>query len=164
MKALTLVCLLSLAAAARAGEGPDIDSQPIPCTVPDKPMAICARVTADGNVSVARIYFRKEGAEFFNFVDMAFGGLNYCGTVPAPRAKTKAVEYYIEAIDDTLEPRRLSTYRISVTEGACEFPPIQKDAAKASAITVHATNKKQGRKLDEAFDSTGVTFIPVVPK
>jgi hypothetical protein len=164
MKAVSLLFLLALSTVARAGEGPEIDSQPIPCTVPEKPMAICARVTADGQINAARIYFRKEGAEFFNFVDMAFGGLNYCGTVPAPRAKTKAVEYYIEAIDDNVEPRRLSTYRIAVTEGSCEFPPIQKDQAKAAAITVHATNKKQGRKLDEAFDSTGVTFIPVVAK
>lgn len=164
MRPLGVLIFLSLCAGVSAGDGPDIESQPIPCTVPDKPMSICARVTSEGQISAARVYFRKEGGEFFSFVDMTFGGINYCATLPAVRPKIKAIEYYIEAIDDNYEPRRLSTYRVGVSDSGCEFPPIEKDPGKAGAITVHATNKKQGRKLDEAFDSTGVTFVPVAAK
>ena len=47
-------------------------------------------------------------------------------------------------------------------EGVCEFPPIEKDAARAASIKVYATNKKQGKKLDDAFSASGVTFVPVV--
>jgi hypothetical protein len=161
MKRFGGVLLLFFCVPAGAGEGPDIESQPVPCTLPEKPYSICARVTTDTQITAARVYFRREGADFFNFVDMTFGGINYCATLPSPRAKSKAVEYYVEAIDQNFEPRRLSTYRINVTEVNCEFAPIEKDATKAGAITVHATNRKQGRKLDEAFDSAGVTFIPV---
>jgi len=161
MKRFAGVLLLFFCVPAGAGEGPDIDSQPVPCTLPEKAFTICARVTTDGTITAARVYFRREGADFFNFVDMVFGGVNYCATIPAPREKTKAVEYYVEAIDNNYEPRRLSTFRINVTDVNCEFPPVEKDATKAGAITVHATNRKQGKKLDEAFDSTGVNFIPV---
>jgi hypothetical protein len=164
MRPLGVVLLVSLGAAVSAGEGPDIETQAVPCTVPDKAISICARITSDGQISAARVYFRKEGGDFFNFVDMAFGGVNYCATLPAPRAKIKAMEYYVEAIDDNFEPKRLSTYRVSISETGCEFPPLEKDRSKAAAITVHATNKKQGRKLDDAFDPTGVTFVPVAVK
>ena len=46
----------------------------------------------------------------------------------------------------------------------CDFPPIQKDGAKAAGIQVYATNKKQGKKLDDAFQQSGVSFVPVVAK
>ena len=32
------------------------------------------------------------------------------------------------------------------------------------AIQVYATNKKQGKKLDDAFSQSGVSFVPVVAK
>lgn len=163
VKGIALALLAS--AGLFAAEGPDIESQAVPCTVSDKPLTLCARVTSEGDVTAARIYFRREGAEFFNFVDMAFGGINYCGTLPPPKDKTKVIEYYLEAIDDKYESKRLSTFQMEVkVEGSCEFPPVEKDPAKYSAITVHATNKKQGRKLDEAFDATRVTFIPIASK
>jgi hypothetical protein len=43
----------------------------------------------------------------------------------------------------------------------CEFPPLEKDAAKAAAVRVIATNRKQGKKLDDGFNPTGVTFVPL---
>jgi hypothetical protein len=74
---------------------------------------------------------------------------------------TKAIEYYVQAVDDTYQPQRTSTYRLAVQpEGVCEFPPVEKDAAKAAAIKVLATNRKQGKKLDDGFGTTGVTFVP----
>jgi hypothetical protein len=160
MRPLGVLLLLSLGTAVSAGDGPDIDSQPVPCTTPDKPFFICARVTTDTQISASRVYFRREGADFFNFVDMSFGGVNYCATLPGVKLKAKAAEYYIEAIDDTFESKRLSTYRIEIREN-CDFAPVEKNAVKAEAITVHATNRKQGRKLDDAFDPEGVTFVPV---
>jgi hypothetical protein len=43
----------------------------------------------------------------------------------------------------------------------CEFPPVEKDAARAAAIVVHATHARQGKKLDDAFVAAGVSFVPV---
>jgi hypothetical protein len=94
---------------------------------------------------------------------MSFQGLNYCGTVPGPReGKIKTLEYYVQAIDDQFQPQRTSTYQMSVQpEGVCEFPPLEKDAKRAAAIRVFASNRNQGNKLPDDFVAAGVTFVPV---
>ena len=147
-------------------EEPDVAHQPSPCTVPGKPIVLCASVTDDGQVAKARIYFRPAGEKFYSFVDMAFTGINFCGTLPAPReGKTQAIDYYVQGVDDEYETKRTSTYQLNVQpEGICELPPVEKDASKAAAITVYATSPKQGKKLASAFDARGVTFVPVKTK
>jgi hypothetical protein len=149
-----------------AGEEPDVAHQPSPCAVPGKPISLCASVTDDGQVAKVRIYFRPAGEKFYSFVDMAFTGINFCGTLPAPReGKTQALDYYVQGVDDEYETRRTSTYQLNIQpEGVCEFPPIEKDASKAAAITVYATSPKQGKKLPGAFQAAGVTFVPVKTK
>jgi hypothetical protein len=158
------VCVL--AGSAIADDPPEIDHQPVACTVPERAISLCATVSDDNAVAKARIYFRKAGEDYYSFVEMAFGGLSYCGTVPAPRGgKVKTIEYYIQAIDDQFQPKRTSTYQLNVqAEGLCEFPPIEKDAKKAAAIRVFATNRKQGTKLTDDFQTAGVTFVPVAGK
>ncbi len=92
---------------------------------------------------------------------MAFTGVSYCGTLPAPLPRTKAIEYYLQAVDDAYQPRRTETYRLPVRpSGGCEFPPLEKDEARAAAIKVFATNQRQGRHLDDGFAASGVTFVP----
>jgi hypothetical protein len=97
---------------------------------------------------------------------MTFGGISYCGTLPGPRAgKTKAVEYYVQALDDQYQAQRTSTYQLQVqAPSVCEFPPVEKDAARTAAITVHATDRKQGKRLPDGFVDTGVTFVPFARK
>jgi hypothetical protein len=159
--ALALACSPAF---ARADDPPQIDHQPVPCTLPDRPIALCASISDDSAVAKARIYFRKAGEDFYSFVEMSFGGMSYCGTLPAPRGgKVKIIEYYIQAIDDQFQPQRTSTFQMTVQpEGMCEFPPLEKDAKKAASIRVYASNKKQGNKLPDDFQATGVTFVPVV--
>ena len=160
------VALAALALPARADDPPVIEHQPVPCTVPGKAISLCATVTDDNEVAKARIYFKKQGEQFYAFVDMVFGGINYCGTLPAPReGEVKAVEYYIQAVDNAYQAQRTSTFQLNVQpDGVCEFPPVEKDASRSAAIRVYATHKKQGKKLDDAFAATGVTFVPVVDK
>jgi hypothetical protein len=158
-------CLLALLAggAPLRADPPSVDHQPVPCTVPGQPFTVCATVTDDGQVERARVYFKSEDAKFYSFVDMAFGGIEFCGTLPAPReGKLKTVEYYVQAIDDNYETFRTSTHVIAVQpDGVCGFAPVEKDPARGQSITVHATHPKQGRKLPDAFASAGVTFVPV---
>lgn len=159
---MTLAPALVLVSAtlAVANDPPAVDHQPALCTWPDKPVSLCAAISDDGTVAVARIYFRRAGEDYYSFVQMGFTGVSYCGTLPAPREKAKTIEYYVQAVDDTYQPQRTSTFRLPVQpEGVCEFAPIEKDAAKAAAIKVFATNRKQGKKLDDAFLLTGVTFV-----
>jgi len=146
---------------AVANDPPAIDHTPALCTVADKPLSLCAAISDDGSVAVARLYFRRVGEDYYAYVPMAFTGVSYCGTLPAPREKAKTIEYYVNAVDDTYQPARTSTFRLPVQpEGVCEFPPSV-DPAKAPAIKVFATNRKQGKKLDDAFAPTGVTFVPL---
>jgi len=154
--------LVLLPAVVRADDPPAVEHQPALCTVPEKALSLCAAISDDGTVATARLYFRRLGEDFYAFVNMVFTGVSYCGTVPGPRERTKAIEYYVQAVDEAYQPTRTSTYRLPVQpEGVCEFPPLEKDAAKAGAIKVFATNRKQGRKLDDGFAAGGVTFVPV---
>jgi hypothetical protein len=161
---LVVAVLVALISPALADDPPVIEHQPVPCTIPDKALSICASVGDDSQVAKARVYFRPAGEDFYSFIEMVFGGLNYCGTVPGPRSgKVKSLEYYVQAMDDQFQAQRTSTYQISVQpEGVCEFPPLEKDQKRASAIRVFATNKKQGKKLPAEFQPTGVSFVPVV--
>jgi len=163
---LLLAALWLPAVPARADDPPEIEHQPVPCTVPNKPIALCAGVTDDSQVAKVRIYFKPQGEDYYSFVDMTFGGINYCGTLPAPReGAVKSVEYYVQAVDDQYQSSRTSTYQMNVQpEGVCAFPPVQKDAAKAASITVYATHKKQGKKIYDAFANAGVNFVPVAAK
>jgi len=161
---LQLFVLLSLACLpAFADDPPTIDYQPASCTVAGRPLSICASISDDSQVAKATVYFRSEKEKYYSFAEMTFGGIAYCATLPAVRAnKTAAIEYYVQAVDDQYQPARTSTYRMVVqTSGVCEFPPIERNASRAAAIRVFATHKKQGGKLDDAFDSKGVTFVPV---
>jgi hypothetical protein len=158
--------LVVAARAIAANQAPEIDHHPSPCTLADQAISLCASISDDGQVAHARIWFRREGETFYSFVEMSFGGLNYCGTLPAPRAgKVQKLEYYIQAIDEQFEAARTSTYLVQVQpEGTCEFPPLEKDAARRAAITVYASNKKQGKKVPDGFEAAGVTFVPIEGK
>jgi hypothetical protein len=155
---------LAMPLAAIGDDPPVLEHQPIPCTIPGKAISICASISDDAMVAKARAYFRRADEKFYNWVEMSFGGINYCATLPAPRGdKAKTIEYYLQATDDQFQSQRTSTYQMAVqAEGVCEFPPLEKDAAKAASIKVYATNPKQGKKLDDAFEISGVTFVPFV--
>lgn len=147
-------------------EGPLIEHQPSPCTIPSKPIGLCASISDDGAVGKARIFFRPAGEKFYSFVDMAFGGIQYCGTLPAVReGKLKSVEYYVQAVDNDYEVQRSSTYQLVIQpEGVCEFPAVEADVARAQSIVVYATNQKQGKKLPDEFVAAGVRFVPLLAK
>jgi len=165
-RVLTLALLAAFAPLPLAADPPQVEHQPSPCTVPGKAISLCATITDDGEVRRARIYFRPAGDKFYSVVEMAFDGIKYCGTLPAPRErKGKSIEYYVQAIDDQLDTQRTSTFQLGVQpESLCEFPPVETNAGRAAAITVYATDRKQGNRLPEAFQSTGVTFVPVPGK
>ena len=164
-RAAALLAVAALAATPVRAEEPAVEHQPSPCTVPGKPITLCASVTDDGQVAKARIYFRPSKDKFYSFVEMAFTGITFCGTLPAPReGKVQSLDYYVQGVDDEYETKRTSTFQMNVQpEGVCEFPPVD-PAAAGKPITVHATSQKQGKKLPDQFDRSGVTFVPVGKK
>jgi len=162
---LSLATAAALTGPATAGEPPLVNHQPSACTVAQRPLSLCARISDDGQVARARVYFRPTGDKHYVFVEMSFDGINYCGTLPAPkRKKLKVIEYYVQAIDDEYQTQRVSTYQIPVQdETACAFPPVETDAARAASIVVHGTHKKQ-KKLSGRFVSDGVKFVPLASR
>jgi hypothetical protein len=166
VSARAIAAVVMLASPVLAAESPRVEHQPIPCTVPGKPLSLCASITDDRQVAKARVYFRASGEKFYNFVEMAFGGINFCGTLPAPReGKVTAIEYYVQGVDDEYDAQRTSTYQMNVLpEAMCEFPPLEKDPARVASIVVHATSPRQGKKLDDAFASAGVSFVPMAKR
>src|SRR3989442_50775 len=84
--------LLLVPAPARSDDPPVIDHQPAPCTVPEKAISLCAAISDDNQVATARIYFRRAGEDFYQFVDMAFTGVSYCGTIAGPSRGSRSPE------------------------------------------------------------------------
>jgi hypothetical protein len=150
------------ASATLRNDPPSIEHQPPGCTLAGKPSEICAFVTDDGDLAKVRLQYRRPGDRDYFLTEMTFGGAQFCATLPAIRAgKLKGIEYYISAVDTEFESKRTSTYQLlAQAESECEFPAVQKDAKKASAITVLATVVKQGAKLPDYFEPVGVTFVP----
>lgn len=156
------VSVLLLGLAAAADELPQVEHQPSPCTVPDKPFTLCSRVSDDVQVAKVRAYFRRAGETWYAFTDAAFDGVNFCATLPAPRAgKTSTVEYYVQAIDSAFQVARSPLYVLRVApEEQCGFAPVEKDPARAAGLVVYATNQKQ-KRLSDGFAEAGVRFVPV---
>jgi len=161
-----LLVVLLAANPVLADDPPQVNHQAIPCTVPDQPFTVCAEISDDGAVKAARVYFRAEGEDFYYYVEMAFGGLEYCATLPSPReGKVKTIDYYVQAVDDQFQITRGSSYVIAVQpEATCGFAPVERDKAKLAGIKVFAMHKKQGDKLSDHFDRTGIAFVPVGKK
>ena len=157
-RVVALLAGLGLAGPAGA-DAPQVEHQPVACVAAGQPFSICATITDDVQVSRAQVYFRPDGSDYFSFVDMAFGGLRYCGTLPAPRpGKLRRLQYYVQGLDDAYNPRRTTSHWIAVKPASdCPHSP----AADPAPIVVHATHPKQGKKLPDAFLATGVSFVPV---
>jgi len=157
-----LAWLTALAAGTSAREiAPEIAHQPAHCTIPGSPISVCAAVSDDGQVVKVRAFFRPEGERYFSFVEMAPRDERYCGTLPAPReGRMKQLEYYVWAVDDEYLPQRTTPFLLELSEeGACSFPPLERDPKRAASITVHATHSGQGDELDADFERAGVTFV-----
>ncbi|MEO8501804.1 MAG: hypothetical protein ABI565_12870 [Vicinamibacteria bacterium] len=146
-----------------ANDPPVVEHQPAQCSLVGKPIELCASVLDDGDIAKVRTYFRRPGEKEYLVSEMAFEGARFCTTLPGVKpGKLRSLEYYIQATDTEYESKRTSTYQLQIqSEMDCAFPAVQKDARKAAAITVYATSAKQGSKVPDYLDPTGVTFIPV---
>src|SRR5260221_13225616 len=88
--------LLAVPLAARADDPPVIEHTPLPWTVPEKAISLCAAISDDNRVTTALVYFRRARQDFYQFVDMALNVESYCGTIPGPHeGEKKLVEDYV---------------------------------------------------------------------
>ena len=146
-----------------ANDPPLVEHQPAQCSVVSRPIELCATVLDDGDIAKVRAYFRRPGDKEYLISELAFEGARFCATLPGVKpGKLRSLEYYIQATDTEYESKRTSTYQLQIqSEQDCAFPAVQKDAKKASAISVYATSPKQGSKVPDYLVPTGVTFVPI---
>ncbi len=144
-------------------EKPVIDHQPVVCSLPGKHPRLCAAMADDGTIKKARVFFRAAGQQAYYWSEMTWDGLRFCATLPVPAEPVRTVEYYLWAIDDEFLNERTITLEMTVDpERSCEHPVIDDDAERTSSLVVHATAKKQGKKL-RLFAARGVRFVAVRP-
>lgn len=161
VKSTALACVASLVAGALLAEEPTVDHQPVECSVPEKNPRICAYVLDDGEVKRVRVYFRAERQDAYYWSDMAFDGIQFCATLPVPRSKVRAIDYYVWAVDDEFEITRTRPHQISLSQTSpCSYPVIDEDPERTANLVVYATSEKQGGKIKD-FEETGISsFVP----
>lgn len=142
---------------ARA-DPPLIDHQEVSCSLQGKHPRICATIADDGVIKRAKIFFRAAGQSTFYWSEMELDFRNFCATLPIPDTSIQEVQYYLWAIDDDLELERTPDLSIIVDpDTSCDHPVIDEDPERTANLVVHATSKKQGKKLKD-FDRTGVDY------
>ncbi len=147
-------CLASPGTAAP----PLIDHQEVSCSLPGKNPRICATVADDGVVKRAKIYFRAAGQSTFYWSEMDLDFRKFCATLPVPDPEVKEVQYYLWAIDDDLEIERTKDLTMTVDgDRTCNHPVIDEDPDRTARLVVHATSRKQGKKMS-GFLPDGVDY------
>ena len=153
---VALASLLFCAPLLRGADEPIIDHQPVECSVPNKNPRICAYVLDDGEVKRVRVYFRAERHDAYYWSEMAFDGIQFCSTLPVPKKKVKAIDYYVWSVDDAFETSRTRPHRISLSETSpCAYPVIDEDPERTANLTIYATSEKQGKKIKD-FEERGI--------
>jgi hypothetical protein len=97
---------LLLAASAQENQAPAIRVDPPACGSAARRLRLCAYVVDETGIAQVRLNFRAAGARAYHWTPMAFDGALYCAWLPAPLPETRAVDYYVEAVDDQFEPSR----------------------------------------------------------
>lgn len=141
-----------------AAAPPLIDHQEVSCSLPGKHPRICATIADDGVVKRAKIYFRAAGQSTFYWSEMSLDFRKFCATLPVPEPEVKEVQYYLWAIDDGLEIERTKDLKMIVdADRTCDHPIIDEDPQRTAHLVVHATSRKQGKKL-RGFLPQGVDY------
>jgi hypothetical protein len=84
--------------------------------VADKHPRIDARVIPAEGVARARVYFRAAGTSAWYFVTMKPVAGVLQGALPKPSKTTKAIEYYVEAVDKSFREARSAEFQPSVVQ------------------------------------------------
>jgi hypothetical protein len=140
-------------AAAQENQPPSIRLDAPACGVVAARTRVCAYVVDETGVAQVRVSFRAPGARGYHWTPMSFDGALYCAWLPAPLPQTRAVEYYVEAVDDKYEPSRSADHSFDVRSDC----PVQGQPPPAAPAVVGTTSPGQPA-APEGFDPG--TFKP----
>jgi len=134
-----LPALGASAAAAQENQPPSIRLEAPACGAVATRTRVCAYVVDETGVAQVRVSFRAPGARGYHWTPMAFDGALYCAWLPAPLPQTRAVEYYIEAVDDKYEPSRSADHSFDVRSDC----PVQAQPPPQAPAVVGTTSPGQ---------------------
>lgn len=154
----SLALAATMTSSPALADPPLIDHQEVSCSLVGKNPRICATIADDGVIKRAKIYFRAAGQSTYYWSEMVLDFRNFCATLPVPTSSVTEVQYYLWAIDDGLETERTPDLSITVDpDTSCDHPVIDEDPERIAHLVVHATSRKQGKKL-KGFEATGVDY------
>jgi len=138
MRWVSALLVLVSASAVRA-EGVVIDHKAVGCMVAGKHPRLAACFSPAPDLARARVYFRADGSPHWYFVAMASDAPCFVGTLPKPKAETKKIVYYIQALDRQFAETRTPDAAPEIVghAGECRTVPVAAYSDKA-AVSVNA--------------------------
>lgn len=133
--------LLSVALApALHAQAVSIEHTAVACVVADGYPRIDARFSPDGVVGRGRVYFRASGTDAWYFVEMKSEAGTQRATLPRPKRETKAIDYYVEALDSALSESRTAEFspRVVARASDCEAGRVLAASVAAAKVVVGA--------------------------
>jgi hypothetical protein len=104
-------------------------------------------------IAQVRVSFRARGARAYHWTPTVFDGALFCAWLPAPLTETRALEYYLEAVDDQFEPSRTIDYVLELSS-ACPAPAQPPPPAPAVVGTTVANQPPAPPGFDPATFAT----------
>ncbi len=144
------VCLVWLTAGdgflgARTGAAPfAISHTPVKSFVPGFRIKVGAQVSNPSGIMLVRCYFKSKGEADFVFIDMPLAsGNEYLGVLPAPAAKTQAIDYILLAVSSDKVVVRSQAFTAYRTEGSDVSEGERADLSRQIAIKTELSQAPQ---------------------
>jgi hypothetical protein len=148
----SLLAVLSQA----GGAAVTIDHRAVGCMVAERFPVLEARIAPADGISRARVFFRASGTPAWYFVDMRPERDAFVGVLPKPLKSTKAVEYYVQAVDSSLREGRTADANARVAESAAGCPAGALAAGVLASASVVVSGAAGGAALPVGFSSVGL--------
>ena len=139
-RAAVATLLATLLSVSLAEAALTVQHDGVGCVLAENHPRLEARITPEGEVARARVFFRSAGTPHWYSVEMTSQAGSWTGVLPKPKVSTKRIEYYLEATDKVFGPA-LTPERIAVVvqgPGACQKDAVMAAAAPAARVVVTA--------------------------
>jgi hypothetical protein len=145
---------------------PTISHDPLACMAADANPLVLADITAQAQVHKSRVYFKAHQFPDWYYVDMKVPNQpHYQALLPQPLPDTDKVDYYIHALDTTLETARTDQFEPEVRKAGCRpderAAAAQVDPQDATQLVVGGTKEGQP-PIPPGFSKKGIfAFVAV---
>lgn len=140
-------------------QGVLIDHAGVRCVEAERFAVVEARLQPDRTVARARVLFRAAGSLNWYYVEMTQSQGLFRGILPKPLRTTSRIEYYIEALDLSLQQSRTQEYSPLVAEpGQCK-PSLRTAAAAATTRISLGSLAPRTAHLPPGFSPDGIAGL-----